>query len=90
MSELEWLRNPAVLEVERDDGWVLFNPDNGSFCGLDGVGAEIWEALKVPMSTAGLVAILLQRFKVDSATCERDVGAFLEKIQAEGFVTEQA
>lgn len=90
MGELKWLRNPAVLEAQRDDGWVLFNPDNGFFCGLDTVGSEVWEALKDPMSTAQLVATFMQRFNVDAATCERDVLAFLDTIKAKGFVTGQA
>lgn len=90
MSELKWLRNPAVLEAHRDEGWVLFNPDNGFFCGLDTVGSEVWGELEDRMSTAELVATFIRRFKVDAATCERDVRAFLEKIAAKGFVTEQA
>jgi len=54
---------------------------------LDPIGSDIWAMIEQPMSFNALCAALEARYRVDHATCARDVGDLLRELSAEGLVT---
>ncbi len=65
---------------------VILDPTSGRYFGLDGVGSRVWDMLQEPTTVAAIVAAITSEFDVDEATCERDLRALLEDLEAKGLV----
>ena len=55
------------------DEEVILNLKNGSYYGLDPIGAEIWKIIQEPTSVDEVVAELTQRYDVEKERCTQDV-----------------
>jgi hypothetical protein len=53
---------------------------------LNGVGRFLWEKLEKGAETEELVAALLEEYDVDEAKAKKDVEAFVEKLNENGFL----
>lgn len=53
---------------------------------LNDTGAFLWERLQQETDEDALVAALLKEYDVDEATARRAVVAFVEKLNANGFL----
>ncbi len=53
---------------------------------LNGVGRFLWEKLEKGAETEELVAALLEEYDVDEAKAKKDVAAFVEKLNENGFL----
>jgi hypothetical protein len=79
---------PAPVEdvlVHREEGDAfLLHVASGRYFGLNRAGLVIWDAL---VAGADPVAALRDRWPdIAPATCERDVGALIAKLQEAGLV----
>jgi hypothetical protein len=83
-------RNPAICAAELDGEICLFHPTNAEYLNLNATGSAIWNLLETPMPREQLLACLLERFAVESATCRRDTAAFLAEAIDRGMLEEQS
>ena len=65
---------------------AILNLKNGVYYGLDPVGARVWQLLQEPRTVNEIRDVLLDEFDVESARCEQDLLALLEKLAAEGLI----
>ena len=79
-------RRAGVVCAEVDGEVVALNIERGVCYGLDPIGSDIWALIEQPMTFNALCAALEARYRVDHATCERDVGDLLRELQAEDLV----
>lgn len=53
---------------------------------LNDTGAFLWQKLQEDTNQAGLVSALLEEYDVDAETAGKAVAAFVEKLEANGFL----
>lgn len=69
------------------DGEVaILHLDRAIYFGLQGAGAEIWEALEQPRSVSELRDMLVEAFDVTPEQCESDIVGILASLAKEGLV----
>lgn len=76
----------SVLMADVDDGKVLLESISGEYASLDAVASHIVALLATPVDVATLCRRLVDRYAVDEATCRGDVLAFLDSLDAKGFL----
>ena len=81
------VRRSGVVCAKVDGEVVALNIERGVCYGLDPIGSDFWAMIEQPMSFNALCAALEARYRVDHATCARDVGDLLRELSAEGLVT---
>ena len=69
-----------VLGSRIDGELVMVDISQGSYFGLDSVGARIWELLAEPTSLDQVCSTLQGEFAVDSQTCRSEVLAFAQQL----------
>lgn len=74
----------AALTGERE--LAVMSVEQGAYYGLNEVATRIWQLIEQPRTVASVCATLQDEYKVDPASCERDVLACLATLQAEGLV----
>jgi hypothetical protein len=79
-------RRPDQVSCDLSGEAVILNLNSGMYYGLDEIGALIWAALEEPRTPQYLREIILQGYKVDRETCDRDVMAFLADMQSAGLI----
>ena len=65
---------------------VILDLKSGNYYGLDAVGARVWTLIEAPTSLADIRRIIMDEYEVDAQTCERDILAFINQMQAVGIV----
>ena len=65
---------------------VMLNLKNGTYYGLDEVGARIWSLIQEPSSVEVVRDILLEEYDVVPDLCERDLLALLQDLADNGLV----
>jgi hypothetical protein len=78
--------NPGLIEAEIDNEIVVLNIESGTCYSLNRVGSRAWGHLAAPIRIGELCARLLSEYKVEPATCERQVLDLLEELRAEGLI----
>jgi Coenzyme PQQ synthesis protein D (PqqD) len=68
------------------DEAVVLDLNSGTYYGLDDLGARIWTLIEQPVSLATLREAIMSEYEVDAETCERDLVAFLNKMQVAGLI----
>jgi hypothetical protein len=81
-------RNEGILYAPIDsESAVMMSISSGSYYGLNGVAARIWEMLEErPMTVAELCAEIFEEFEVDIQTCETAVLKFANTLIDYGVV----
>lgn len=75
---------PLTTEVEGQT--VMFDPSNGKYFSLAGVGGRIWELLVEPRSVADVCDTIGAEFQVAPSECRPDVVGFLDDLTEAGLV----
>jgi hypothetical protein len=81
--------NPQVLFTELDDGTgVLLNLDTKFYYSLNRTAVFVWKAIfsKTARTTPEIAKKLTESFRVEIADAERDVGAIVEEMLADGLL----
>ena len=55
---------------------------NGTYYGLDEVGARVWSLIQEPRSVAALRDAITDEYDVEPERCERDLLALLQELEA--------
>lgn len=79
-------RNDDIVVGVIDGDVMMMSIESGSYYQLNIPASRIWALLEEPRTVAGLCESLLQQFKVDADTCERDVFRFVEDLAARNIV----
>ena len=65
---------------------VMLNLKNGTYYGLDDVGARIWNLIQEPRPVAAVRDAILGEYEVEPERCERDLLALLRELQDSGLI----
>ncbi len=73
-----------------DREMAILNLQNGTYYGLDPVGAYIWSLMQQPTSVRELRDAMLEKYEVDEQRCERELLDLLQRMRSEGLVEVQS
>jgi len=65
---------------------VILNQKNGTYYGLDRVGAYVWKLVQQPTSVAEIRSAMLGKYEIDEARCERELIVLLGQLRSEGLI----
>lgn len=65
---------------------AILNIKNGTYYGLDPVGARIWNLMQKPRAVAEIQDTITGEYNVEPEQCARDLFGLLEKLHAEGLI----
>lgn len=66
------------LCTEVDSETVMMHTETGKYYGLDKVSTHIWQLLENNLSLSDMVNMLMEEYKVERKTCEKDTKDLLE------------
>jgi len=64
---------PDVLGSELGSEVVMLSLHDGTYYGLDDVGAEVWRLIQTPTTIGRIVTTLVELYDVDARRCRTDV-----------------
>lgn len=76
----------SVSTSEIDNEKVMIDFETGKYFMIKGVGNDIWERVQSEISVDDLISSLLSEYEIDEPTCEKQVIAFLDKLNEYGFL----
>lgn len=82
------VRTPDVLERVFSDERLLASPSGGDVTSLQGTAVAIWDLLRTPGTSGGLVRKLAREFGVPEPTVETDVASLVDDLIDRGLVFE--
>ena len=65
---------------------VMLNLKNGTYYGLDEVGARVWSLIQEPRSVEAIRDAILEEYEVEPERCERDLLALLGDLAAANLI----
>lgn len=65
---------------------VTLNLKNGTYYGLDEVGARIWSLIQQPCAVGAIRNVILDEYDVEPERCERDLLALLQDLENAGLI----
>ena len=65
---------------------VMLNLKNGTYYGLDEVGARVWNLIQEPRSVGAVRDVILDEYDVEVERCERDLLALLGELAAADLI----
>lgn len=68
---------------------ILLDVHDGTYYGLNPVGARIWSMVQTPMQVADIIEALLGEYDVTEERCFQEVSALLGELAARNLVTIQ-
>lgn len=80
----DWLCARAGEEI------MMMNAAQGTYIGLNVIGARIWDMLDELSDTDAICARLLSEFDVSETQCQAEVAAFLGELEAHRAITRAA
>jgi Coenzyme PQQ synthesis protein D (PqqD) len=69
---------------------AILNLKNGTYYGLDRVGAYVWNLIQQPRSVAEIHRAMLAKYEIDEARCERELLDLLGELRSEGLIEVQS
>jgi hypothetical protein len=81
--------------IKRSDGWlaarvgdevVMMSAKEGTYLGLNEVGACVWDLLEAPRGLAEICESVAAEFETTADACRPDVEAFLKAMETCGAV----
>lgn len=67
---------------------VILDLSNGTYYGLDEIGARIWGLIQEPKPVSEIVDALIEEYDVDREHCESDLLALLNELASKGLVSD--
>ena len=90
MAEPIYRRAVSLLEAEINDELVALEPTMGSCFGFNTVAKDVWHLLEQPRSVSSICSALEAEYDVDPQTCRSEVEELLQKMAADGLLTESS
>lgn len=80
------LGEDEVVTCDLGGEMALLHLEQGTYYGLDAVGARIWKLLAEPQGLAVVRDTLVREFDVEPASCESDLVAVVQQMTDAGLV----
>lgn len=81
-----WIRAaPGQVSTELDGETVILDVEDGTYFGVEAVGAWIWDRIQDPVRADELLEALLDAYDVGRDRGRRDLEAFLEELVDRGL-----
>ena len=74
------------ISCDLDGEAAILNLKSGAYHGLDPVGATVWSLLATPTTVRAIADLMIDRYEVDRARCERDLIELLGKLAERGLI----
>jgi hypothetical protein len=87
MAEQRWHRTASWVGAEFEESLVMVEIELGTYVGLKGTAAAVWEAIERPATQDEIVGHLRSRFEVPADQCESAVAVTLERFREIGLAT---
>jgi hypothetical protein len=65
---------------------VILHLGNGTYFGLDPIGAKLWDAIEQGSTPGSVCDAVLAEYDVDQATLESDLRALIEELAANDLI----
>lgn len=75
-----WCLSDQAIANSVADETVILHLGNGTYFGLDPIGARLWSSLGAGHSLDGFFEEVLAEYDVDRATLEQDIAALLRQL----------
>jgi hypothetical protein len=79
-------RSANQIGCDMGEEVVILDLKSGTYYGLDDLGARIWNLIEQPASLVTIREAIMSEYEVDAETCDRDILAFLNRMQVAGLV----
>ncbi len=79
-------QSTSQVSCNLNDEIAILNLDRAVYFGLEGVGAQIWQALEQPRTVADLCKLIQENYEVTPEQCVADIFNFLQRMQEAGLV----
>ncbi len=74
------------VSADLDSESVILSLKNGTYYGLDPLGAHIWELIQKPRKVLEVRDLILSEYDVSAERCESDLIALLDQLESEGLI----
>lgn len=74
------------VSADLDSESVILSLKNGTYYGLDPLGAHIWELIQKPRRVLEVRDAILSEYDVSLEQCETDLIALLDQLESEGLI----
>ncbi len=74
------------VSADLDSESVILSLKNGTYYGLDPLGAHIWELIQKPRQVLEVRDAILSEYDVSAEQCETDLIALLNQLESEGLI----
>lgn len=82
-----WRISDQAIANAVADETVILHLGNGTYFGLDAIGARLWDTLKAGAPPISVCENLLAEYEVDQATLEADLRALLADLAAHDLIS---
>ena len=73
-------KNKNIEDTDLDGNKVMMNLQKGRYFMMNEVGSRIWELINEPIKVNYIIDELLNEYRVDRATCEKEVMNFIQEL----------
>ena len=77
---------PDQVSCDLDGEAAILNLKNGTYFGLDPIGAFIWKQLLQPRPVSSIAAAMLEHYDVEPERCRNDLLALLRQLDERGLL----
>lgn len=85
-SDTRVVRTDDYVSTTIDDEEVILHLGSGTYFGVEGVGAEIWDLAGSEPRVGDIETAIQEAFDIRRDRVERDVEAFLSELESESLV----
>jgi hypothetical protein len=79
-------KSSTQVSCTLNDEIAILSLEKSVYFGLEGVGAQLWQALDQPCTVADLCKLIVETYEVTPEQCEADVLRFLQSMRDAGLV----
>lgn len=83
-----WTISDQAIANRVGDEMVVLHLANGTYFGLDSIGALLWEGLQTGASASTVCNQILERYEIDRETAENDLRQFLRELASSDLIAQ--
>jgi hypothetical protein len=80
------LRRSAQISSVVGDGIVILNLEDGTYYGLNSVGARIWDLIEKPVLISTVWHQIVEEYAVDEDQCLTDLVTLLQEMESKKLI----
>ncbi len=89
MNDFILRRNSRFLEATVDGELIGLEVERGVCYGFNGTATRVWALIEQPARFSAIRDRLLAEYQVDPETCERELAALIDELEADGLVARE-